>query len=83
MNKIVRQYPVDQLPADLRDGLPEHGWVEIEFRPKERPQPRVLLAHWSDRLKTFTAAMKKFWNSSASSEKTADVARADGPDRLS
>ena len=44
MNKIVQHYPVDRLPADLRDGLPEHGWVEIEFRPKERPQPRVLLA---------------------------------------
>jgi hypothetical protein len=44
MNKIVRQYPVDQLPADLRDGLPEHGWVEIEFRLKDQPQPNVLLA---------------------------------------
>jgi hypothetical protein len=44
MNKIVQHYPVDRLPADLRDGLPEHGWVDIEFRPKERPQPRVLLA---------------------------------------
>jgi hypothetical protein len=44
MNKIVPIYPVDQLPADLRDGLPVHGWVEIEFRPKEQPQPRVLLA---------------------------------------
>jgi hypothetical protein len=44
MNKIVQHYPVDQLPADLRDGLPEHGWVEIEFRSKDQPQPRVLLA---------------------------------------
>jgi hypothetical protein len=44
MNKIVQHYPVDRLPADLRDGLPEHGWVEIEFRSKDRPEPRVLLA---------------------------------------
>jgi len=44
MNKIVRDYPVDQLPADLRDGLPEHGRVEIEFRLKDQPEPRVLLA---------------------------------------
>jgi len=44
MNKIVPNYPVDQLPADLRDGLPEHGWVEIEFRAKDQPQSRVLLA---------------------------------------
>ena len=44
MNKIVQHYPVDRLPEDLRDGLPEHGWVEIEFRPKDQPQPRVLLA---------------------------------------
>jgi hypothetical protein len=44
MNKIVQHYPVDRLPADLRDGLPEHGWVEIEFRPKDQPQSRVLLA---------------------------------------
>jgi hypothetical protein len=44
MNKIVQHYPVDRLPEDLRDGLPEHGWVEIEFRPKGQPQPRALLA---------------------------------------
>ncbi|MDF3812329.1 MULTISPECIES: hypothetical protein [Rhodopseudomonas] len=44
MNKIVRDYPVDQLPADLREGLPEHGQVEIEFRLKDQPEPRVLLA---------------------------------------
>jgi hypothetical protein len=40
----VQHYPVDRLPADLRDGLPEHGWIEIEFRPKDHPRPRVLLA---------------------------------------
>jgi hypothetical protein len=31
MNKIVRKYPVDRLPADLRPGLPPHGWVRIEI----------------------------------------------------
>ncbi|ABD89260.1 hypothetical protein [Rhodopseudomonas palustris] len=44
MNKIVPDYPVDKLPADLREGLPKHGSVEIEFRLKQRMQPRVLLA---------------------------------------
>jgi hypothetical protein len=44
MNKIVPSYPVDQLPADLQEGLPQHGWVEIEFRSKAEPQPRVRLA---------------------------------------
>ncbi|MDB5546839.1 MAG: hypothetical protein JWP21_286 [Tardiphaga sp.] len=45
MNKIVRDYPVDQLPANLRDGLPEHGRVEIEFRAAAEPvRPRVKLA---------------------------------------
>ena len=43
MNKIVPNYPVDQLPADLREGLPEHGSVEIEFRLKDLPKPRVPL----------------------------------------
>ena len=44
MNKIVRDYPVDKLPSDLQEGLPEHGWVEIEFRPKAGRSPRVMLA---------------------------------------
>lgn len=44
MNKIVRNYPVDQLPADLQEGLPEHGLVEIEFRAKPQTPERVRLA---------------------------------------
>lgn len=32
MNKVIRDYPVDRLPADLQEGLPEHGLVEIELR---------------------------------------------------
>jgi hypothetical protein len=35
MNRIVKNhYPVDRLPADLRSGLPEHGWVHIETEPE-------------------------------------------------
>jgi hypothetical protein len=45
MNKIVRKYPVDRLPADLRSGLPEHGWVRIEIEPEpEAVAPRRLSA---------------------------------------
>jgi hypothetical protein len=40
MNKIVPNYPVDELPENLREGLPEHGSVEIEFRLKDGAQPR-------------------------------------------
>lgn len=37
MNKIVRRfYPVEKLPADLKSGLPEHGWVHIEIDPEVR-----------------------------------------------
>ena len=43
MNKIVPNYPVDELPENLREGLPEHGSVEIEFRLKDRPQSRAPL----------------------------------------
>ena len=42
MNKIVRHYPVDRLPAELRVGLPAHGTVKIEFEPEIERQ--VLLA---------------------------------------
>jgi hypothetical protein len=31
MNKIIRKYPIERLPLDLRDGLPPHGWVRIEI----------------------------------------------------
>lgn len=43
MNKIVRHYPVEKLPEDLREGLPE-GLVKIEFEPETGPKERVLLA---------------------------------------
>ena len=43
MNKIVPNYPVDELPENLREGLPEHGSVEIEFRLKDRSQSRAPL----------------------------------------
>jgi hypothetical protein len=35
MNKVVKKhYPIDRLPADLRSGLQEHGWVHIEIEPE-------------------------------------------------
>jgi hypothetical protein len=45
MNKIVRHYPVDQLPADLRVDLPEHGLVKIEFEVEGEPGKRRPIAH--------------------------------------
>jgi hypothetical protein len=39
VNKIVKKhYPIERLPADLRSGLQEHGWVNIEIEP-ERATP--------------------------------------------
>jgi len=35
MNKVVKKhYPIERLPADLRSGLQEHGWVHIEIEPE-------------------------------------------------
>ena len=35
VNKIVRKhYPIERLPPDLRAGLQEHGWVNIEIEPE-------------------------------------------------
>jgi hypothetical protein len=32
VNRIVRKhYPIERLPPDLRAGLQEHGWVNIEI----------------------------------------------------
>jgi hypothetical protein len=44
MNKVVKEhYPVERLPADLRVGLGEHGWVRIEIEPdREAPPQRKL-----------------------------------------
>ena len=44
MNKTVRHYPVDKLPEDLQEGLPEHGYVKIELETEDGPRQRVLLA---------------------------------------
>jgi len=45
VNKIIRKYPVDRLPTDLRTGLPAHGWVRIEIEPEtEAAIPRRLSA---------------------------------------
>ncbi len=35
MNKAVKKhYPIERLPADLRSGLQERGWVHIEIEPE-------------------------------------------------
>jgi len=44
MNKIVRHYPVAQLPADLRENLPEHRCVKIKFELEEEPDKRQRLS---------------------------------------
>jgi hypothetical protein len=44
MNKVVRRhYPIERLPADLRAGLGEHGWVHVEIElDREAPPQRKL-----------------------------------------
>lgn len=44
MNKIIRKhYPIERLPADLRVGLGEHGWVHVEIElDKDAPSQRKL-----------------------------------------
>jgi hypothetical protein len=44
MNEIVRHYPVDSLPADLRSRFPANGTVKIELEPVATATERVLLA---------------------------------------
>ena len=44
MNKIVRHFPVDRLPAELQAGLPAHGTVRIELQPELETEGQVLLA---------------------------------------
>jgi hypothetical protein len=35
MNKVIKKhYPIERLPADLRCGLQERGWVHIEIEPE-------------------------------------------------
>lgn len=45
MNKIVRHYPVHQLPADLRADLPVNGLVKIEFELEPESLKRRPIAH--------------------------------------
>ena len=45
MNKIIRNYPVDQLPVDLRADLPEHGLVKIELEVEAEPPKKRGIAH--------------------------------------
>jgi hypothetical protein len=41
MNVIVRKnYPVEKLPADLREGLPVDARVTVEIRETPRAAPR-------------------------------------------
>ena len=45
MNKIVRQYPVEKLPDDLRDGL-THASVTISLA-EEAPDPSPAAGHFT------------------------------------
>ena len=45
MNKIIKKhYPIERLPADLRSGLQEHGWVHIEIEPERGTPLRTKLS---------------------------------------
>jgi hypothetical protein len=45
MNKVVKEhYPIERLPADLRAGLGEHGWVRIEIEPDREGPPQKKLS---------------------------------------
>jgi len=45
MNKVVKKhYPIERLPADLRSGLQEHGWVHIEIEPERAATLRKKLS---------------------------------------
>ena len=44
MNKIIRHYPVNRLPADLRKNLPKDRWVKIEFELEAEPERRPRLS---------------------------------------
>jgi hypothetical protein len=45
MNRVVKKhYPIERLPADLRSGLPEHGWVHIEIEPEREATPQKKLS---------------------------------------
>jgi len=45
MNKVVKKhYPIERLPADLRPGLQEHGWVHIEIEPEGEASSRRKLS---------------------------------------
>ncbi len=43
MNRIIRRnYPVEKLPQDLRDGLPEHAVVSITVEVEARPSSKTV-----------------------------------------
>jgi hypothetical protein len=45
MNKIIKKhYPVERLPADLRSGLRQDGWVRIEIEPEAGEAPAPVLS---------------------------------------
>jgi hypothetical protein len=45
MNKIVKKhYPIERLPADLRTGLQERGWVDIAIEPESEAFSRKKLS---------------------------------------
>jgi hypothetical protein len=45
MHRVVKKpYPIERLPADLRAGLQERGWVHIEIEPEREVTPQKKLA---------------------------------------
>jgi hypothetical protein len=60
MNKIVKKYyPIERLPADLRSGLQEHGWVRIEIEPETAPPSERAWLGWSPPGKRCTAMRRR------------------------
>lgn len=58
MNRIVKEhYPVEKLPADLREGLPLSPHVRITIEVEPDPQARARLSEWkSRRRRSFASA---------------------------
>ncbi|MBP1851715.1 hypothetical protein [Rhizobium halophytocola] len=60
MNRIVREhYPVDRLPADLREGLAEHATVrieiEVEAATKEAPEKLLTVQDTLEMIRKYRA----------------------------
>ena len=43
MNKIVRHFPISELPEGLREGLPQDAQVTVRLDVEERPKDALTL----------------------------------------